>query len=75
MNKKVTVSVRTLEGDKDIEATCDDAACFLDEVKTGVDGWRGDVLSHTKRAKAARWLAESALALALHFEAKHEAER
>ncbi len=68
---KIETMVRAFESDDDVEGACADAACFLREVHTGksVDGV-DDYMSNDERAQAARWLAESALALALHFEAK-----
>ena len=64
----MSVEVRPLSSGDEVQGACDDAACFLREVKTGksLDG-EGN-LSPCERARSARWLAESALACALHFE-------
>lgn len=63
------VAVQALSGDDDVAGACDDAACFLREVRTGTALDDVEPMNASKRARSARWLAETALALALHFEA------
>lgn len=68
MNKQsITVQVRPLGADE-IDDACADAQCFLTEVQRARDAEDTRALSAAERAQAARWLAERALALALHFE-------
>lgn len=69
--RQITIAVDPLTCDDEIEGACDDARCFLEEVRTS-KGTDDGMLSDGKRAQSARWLAETALALALHFEAQRE---
>jgi hypothetical protein len=66
---KITIDVRPLSGAEEVAGACDDARCFLDEVSAGKSAVDPEPLTAGQRARSARWLAETALAIALHFEA------
>ncbi len=66
--QRVWVLVRPLEDRDELSGACADMACFLREVSTGTSPDADEPLDAETRARSARWLAESALAAALHFE-------
>jgi hypothetical protein len=70
---KVAVDVKPLSGPDELAGACDDAACFTEEVRHGKEA--GEPISVERRAKLARWGAESLLAIALHLESLPAGER